>query len=152
MYDDTRSYPIVQPPFFGNMLFSRAAYPSSQPSEAATTTSQGGAPRFAKVVGAAADESCNGFLKLWPLVHDSGELRVMAINKNEAKDCQVVLFLTETYSAASIQRLMTEITDPNAGPLSQKVRMEASSIDHTEILQCLLAASNIMHMNLGGCL
>ncbi len=99
---------------FGNLLFYRTVYPANQVSEKLTTTSRGGPAQFAKVAGATGELYCTSGIKVWPVVHDSGELRVMVLNKNSGVtgDCQVVLMLTELYAQASLQRMTGDTSAP----------------------------------------
>ncbi len=95
---------------FGFLLFFRTVYPFYQPSEKPTTTSRGTPARFGKIHLAGADVHCNGTLKVWPVVHDSRELRVLVLNKNESFACNVLLYLTEPFKTGRIQRMNS---DPN---------------------------------------
>lgn len=98
---------------FGWQLFLRAAYPAYQSSEKKLTTSKGGAPKFAQIVQAGIDGACNATIKMYPLVHDSRELRILALNKAASVDCNVVIYLTESYGKATIQRLTSSLTGPS---------------------------------------
>jgi hypothetical protein len=42
-------------------------------------------------------------LQVWPLVTDSGELRIVVLNKMTTSSCQVTLRLKSVYSDASMQ-------------------------------------------------
>ncbi len=93
---------------FGYQLFTRAAYPFYQASEQGATTSLGGPARFAKTAYAKSDSGCQGYLKVWPVVHDSGELRIMVVNKG-ATDCTTVIRMNNKFGDATLQ-LMTSDT------------------------------------------
>jgi hypothetical protein len=97
---------------FGNLLFARTAYPKYQ-NTAADTTSKGGAPTFVSVQYAAGDQGCAGLVKIWPLLHDSRELRIMILNKAlPGTDCNVLIYLTEMYGKGTLQRM---VNDPSLG-------------------------------------
>jgi hypothetical protein len=96
---------------YGWQLFLRTAYPKYQVSEQPTTTSQGGAPQYAKVSQAAAAPECHQRIKVFPLVQDSGELRIMVLNKAAHQDCNVMLYLTKAYGNATLQRMTSAGVD-----------------------------------------
>ena len=114
-----KTAPRVRPPWYGYLLFQAAVQPkAAEKAKLGPTKASTSNPGYvATVTGAAGTTACqNGEVKVWPVLHDAlngkKELRVVLLHKGDAKDCYVVLNLSEKFTDDTVVTRVTPVGSP----------------------------------------